>query len=356
MYTSGTTGTSKGVLCSWAYLSGAPGGAFPDDSPVEDGAYYSPWQPYHLTSRTALQIAVQMDLRLVMRRRFSVSMWWDDIRAYNCTHVLCAFLGAWLWNQPPTDRDADNPLRRMAMSPLIKEFREFEQRFGVEVTTTYASVEAGFAIEPPRGADDHRICGHARPGFEVRIVDEHDEEVPVGERGELVIRSDRPWLSFGGYLNDPASTATVLRNGWVHTGDAFTRDEAGNLYFVDRMKDYIKYRGQTISTAEIEAAVSEHPDVVECACVGYASDLAVEGAVGGDDIRVFVVTKNGGVTAEELHLFLVEEQLPRSMVPRYLDFVEELPKNHVNKILKQDLRDRPVTDATWDRERVVEPQ
>jgi len=351
MYTSGTTGTSKGVLCSWAYLAQAPGGTFPPADPVDDGAYYAPWQPYHLTGRVALQMAAQMNLRLVLRERFSLSSWWDDVRQYNCTHALCAFLGAWMWNQPRREDDADNPMKYMTMSPLIPQVAEFEERFGLELATTYASVEAGFAVQPARSPKDHRICGRIRDGFEIRIVDEHDQEVPSGEKGELIIRGDRPWTTFGGYFNDPAATGAIWRNGWIHTGDAFRSDEEGNLYFVDRIKDYIKHRGQKIAAAEVETEVVAHADVVECACIGVPSDLTIDGVVGGDDVRIFVVTTDKNLDVDDLAEFLVQ-RMPRFMVPRYIDFVDRLPKNHLHKVMKNELRALPISETTWDREQV----
>lgn len=349
IYTSGTTGASKGVVCSWAQLAETV--LFPADEAelCDDGGYYSPWQPFHLTGRTAAEIAVRLKLRLIVRERFSISSFWSDVRTYRCTHFYSAFIGAWLWRQPAREDDAQNPLVRMAMVPLIPQYREFETRFGVKLSTSYASVESGFPIEPTHDPKDYRTCGRVRTGYDVRLVDVHDEEVPVGEVGEMVVRSDRPWQSFGGYFNNPEATAAVLGNAWFHTGDGFRMDEAGDLYFSDRLKDYLKYRGKTVSAAEVEQAVEEHPAVIECACVGVPSDLAVEGVVGGDDIRVFVVLdNNSNVAPPDLASFLMES-VPRFMVPRYIDIVDSIPKNHLHKAKKQELREVGINAATWDR-------
>ena len=350
IYTSGTTGASKGVICTWAQLAECVGACFPDDeAELQDGAYYSPWQPFHLTGRTALEIAVRFPMRLVIRERFSISAFWSDVRAYQCTHFFCAFIGAWMWREARRDDDADNPLRRLLMAPLIPEYRQFEQRFGVKVSTAYASVEAGFPLHPAHDPVNHRTCGRMRSGYELRIVDDHDVEVRGGEMGELMVRSEQPWRSFNGYFNNPEATAGALRNGWFHTGDAFVEDAAGDLYFVDRLKDYIKYRGHNVSAAEVEAAVLEYPAVAECACVGVPSDLAAEDVVGGDDIRIFVVTDGTEIVAHELMDFLIK-CMPRFMVPRYIDVVSALPKNHLNKVTKPELRVLPIGESTWDRE------
>jgi crotonobetaine/carnitine-CoA ligase len=175
-----------------------------------------------------------------------------------------------------------------------------------------------------------------------RIVDEHDIDVPVGEVGELVLRTE-PWGIFAGYHRKPEATAEAFRNLWFHTGDGFRRDAEDNFYFVDRVKDAIRRRGENISSFEVEAAVNSHPDVQESAAIG----IAVPGEE--QEIKVFAVRRG---TALPTHTDLaghLAERLPRFMVPRYLEFVDALPKTEAsNRIKKAVLRERGLTGQTWD--------
>ncbi|HSV78088.1 MAG TPA: AMP-binding protein [Ramlibacter sp.] len=351
IYTSGSTGVSKGVIVTWALLGCALDTTFPGDNPsdYDDGAIYCPWQQYHLTGKTALDMAVRLGVRVVLRDRFSVSTFWSDVRTYRCTHFLLAFIAPWLWREPPTPADRDHTLRRVSMVPLMPEWREFGERFGVRVTSLWASTEAGFplsAVDPP----NHRVAGQVVEGYEVQLVDEHDCEVPEGEMGELVVRHRLPWMISPGYLGDAENSLQAWRNGWLHTGDGFVRDPQGWYYFVDRLKDYIKNRGKSVSAAEVEREVIAHPDVIECACVGVPSDLSSEKVLGGEDIRIFVTKEPASeLTAPQLREFLAQ-RMPKFMLPRFIDFVPELPRNHVNKINKPLLRTRPLEANTWDND------
>jgi crotonobetaine/carnitine-CoA ligase len=208
--------------------------------------------------------------------------------------------------------------------------------------------EIGFPItsgwDPPNG----RTCGRRRegsPGYEVRIVDEHDEDVPVGTIGELVVRSREPWVMNSGYWNLPELTGAAWRNGWFHTGDAFREDEDGWLYFVDRKKDALRRRGENISSFEVEAGISAHPAVAEVAVIGVPSEY-VE-----DEVKAVVVLHQGqALTEQELVEWLVP-RMPRFMIPRYVEFVDALPKTDGTfRVRKVELRETLVTAATWDRE------
>jgi crotonobetaine/carnitine-CoA ligase len=342
VYTSGTTGPSKGVVVPWAQMSDAVNANFAGDNAAdyENGAYYCPWPPYNLLGKGAFDIAVRQGLRLVLRRRFSQSNFWSDVRTYGCTHAAIPFIGPWLWCQPEKADDATNPLRRVLMVPVMSEHVEFGKRFGVRVSTGYATTECGFAIGTADPVDP-ASCGRALEGFEVRVVDEHDETVAPGELGELVARHRRPWHQMTGYFDDPAATAAAWRNGWYHTGDAFRYDEAGNLYFSGRLKDYIKHRGQNVSASDLESQVNDHVDVIECACVGIPTELAGEGGFADEDIKLFVIKSDAStLTESELYEFL-RERIPRFMYPQCIEFIASLPRGQMNKVLKRELRTRP---------------
>jgi crotonobetaine/carnitine-CoA ligase len=225
---------------------------------------------------------------------------------------------------------------------LVEGFRE---RFGVSIRTHYGMTEAGAVFNRHEVVDNLASCGTPAPGYEVRLVDEHDYEVPVDEIGELVVRPDRPWTMSLGYLGMPDKTAEAWRNGWFHTGDGFKRDADGRYYFVDRIKDYLRRRGENISSFEVEQFVLEHPDVAEVAAIGVPSEH------GEDEIKIVVVLQRGSlVTPGELIDFLAP-RMPRYMVPRYVELVDSLPHTEAtNRVRKVELRADPFNDATWDRE------
>jgi carnitine-CoA ligase len=258
-----------------------------------------------------------------------------------------------LLSAPERAGDDENPLRDVLMNPLTPESRTFRTRFGVRVCTDYNMTETSIPLHsgwldsgwpdsgwPDNGWDigDWRSCGKVRPGppgYEVRLVDERDIPVAEGAVGELVCRTGEPWAMNAGYLGRPEETATAWRNGWFHTGDAFRMDAAGRYYFVDRIKDAIRRRGENVSSFEIEREVLDHPDVNECAAIGVRSEL------GEQDIKIFVVRRPGsGLTAAAL-LEHMRARCADFMVPRYVEFLEELPRTEATqKVKKSELRAR----------------
>jgi carnitine-CoA ligase len=251
--------------------------------------------------------------------------------------------------QPEEPGDADTPLRHVMMGPLVPQVDDFKRRFGVDVGTGYGMTEIG----APFASDGYELansssCGKLRSGwagYEVRVVDEHDEIVPTGEVGELVVRTREPWVINRGYHGMPEATAAAWRNGWFHTGDGFRIDGDGNYYFVDRLKDAIRRRGENISSFEVEALVSQHPDVIESAAVAVPSEYLE------DEVKICVVLREGStVTHDELITFLVPK-MPKFMVPRYVEFVDALPKTEATmRTQKIKLRAEPLNERTWDRE------
>ncbi len=177
------------------------------------------------------------------------------------------------------------------------------------------------------------------PGYELRLVDEHDREVAPGEVGELIVRSAAPWVMNAGYLNNPEATAHAWRNGWFHTGDAFSQDAEGRYYFRDRIKDTIRRRMENVSSFEVESYAKKHPGVLDCAAVAVRL-----GAQPSDDeeIRLVVVRRpDAAFDAAALHDWLVP-RMPRFMVPRYIEFAEALPQTPTLKVQKAMLRARPL--------------
>jgi crotonobetaine/carnitine-CoA ligase len=349
IYTSGTTGPSKGVLMPWGTLWSFVTTA-PDDFVAPGEGFYAMYPAFHVSGKAMLYQASVFRARMVIREQFSIEHFWDDVRRFGITGAgLVGPMAPFLMLQPERPDDGDTPLRHVMMGPLVPQVDEFKARFGVEVGTGYGMTEIG----APFASDGYDLanaasCGKLRSGwagYEARIVDEHDQPLGPGEVGELVVRTQEPWVVNRGYHGMPEATAAAWRNGWFHTGDAFRFDAEGNYYFVDRLKDAIRRRGENISSFEVEALVAQHPDVVESAAVAVPSEYLE------DEVKICVVLRDGStVTHEELITFLVP-RMPKFMVPRYVEFVDALPKTEATlRTQKVRLRDDPLNDRTWDRE------
>lgn len=191
---------------------------------------------------------------------FDTASFWDTVRATRST--VLTLLGAmvpFLMKAPATSRDRDHTLTKVVLVPLSDASQVFAERFGVDVYTTFNMTETSWPLVSERNPTVRGTCGRPRAGVEARIVDENDCELAPGQSGELILRTDMPWAMNHGYHNNPEATARAWRNGWFHTGDAFRRDAEGNFFFVDRIKDAIRRRGENISSFEVEAEVGGHP-------------------------------------------------------------------------------------------------
>jgi crotonobetaine/carnitine-CoA ligase len=359
IYTSGTTGPSKGVVVPWGGLQyAALDRMFVGDSPEQhrDAALYSPWPIFHSSSRTGLAFAAEWGGRLVIRARLSATQFWDDIRRFACTHAHLIGFAGFLHVQPERPDDADNSLRRVLMNPVLAEYRAFEKRFGVVVSTGWGMTEIGF---PMATADlsNAKTCGTLSPLYEARIVDETGSDVADGQVGQLIVRPKRPWLLLKAYLGKPEATAKAWRDGWFYTGDALRRDNGGHYYFVDRVADYMRVRGNNVSSVEVEIEVRSHPDVADVAAVGVPASIGSGGrssppirvATTEDEIKLVVIRRPGSSLTESGLLHYLIPRLPRFMTPRFIEFVDELPRTPTGKIQKRLLRAEVVSANTWDR-------
>jgi crotonobetaine/carnitine-CoA ligase len=217
------------------------------------------------------------------------------------------------------------------------------QRFGIDMHTAFNMTELATPIRSQANPPVLGTCGRARPGVECRIVDENDIEVAPGVVGELIVRTARPWEITQGYYKNPEATVRAWRNGWFHTGDAFRCDADGNFFFVDRMKDAIRRRGENISSFEVESEACAHPDVREAAAIPVPSEL------GEDEVMLVVVPVAEALDPLALLRFM-EPRVAAYMLPRYIRIVAELPKTPTAKVEKHRLRSEGVTADTWDRE------
>jgi crotonobetaine/carnitine-CoA ligase len=346
IYTSGTTGPSKGVLLPQAYYTTwARRGT--DLVGMEPGrTCYTPEPLFHSDARSYVISSLMTGGRLALGRRFSVSGFWDDVRAADASYF--SYLGTMLsllHAAPERDDDSDNPaLMGMGGAAPAAIHLDFERRFGVRLVEMYGMTEA---IMITSNAPDVRRVGSVGkpvPGLEVQLVDADDLPVPTGEIGELVLRPREPDTIMSGYWNKPEATLAAWRNLWFHTGDRMRADEDGYLYYVGRLKDSIRRRGENVSAWEVELAMGRHPHVLDAAAIGVPSEL------GEEDVAALVVPREGcRIDPEELHAFLSAD-LPRFAVPRYIEVVESLPKTPTERVNKDLVRTRGLTDRAWDAE------
>lgn len=346
LYTSGTTGPSKGVVIPWAQAYATATGAIPLDGLGADDAWYSPYPMFHMSGKLAFYASAIFGGRFVLRPVFKTDEFWDDIRRFSCTcSMLIGSTPAFVWNEPDHGNDRDHPLRNVLMAPTPDDPEAFIARFGFRICTIFNMTEISCPIMSLWDLGPKGSAGRLRPGYHVRIVDEHDNEVPPGVLGEIAVRADEPWVLMAGYWQNPEATVEAWRNYWFHTGDAGMYDEDGYFYFVDRIKDAIRRRGENVSSMELEAVINDCPDVLESAAVGVSSEY------GEEDIKVYVVPAGDSFDPVQVMEYLLP-RLPRFMMPRFIVTVDELPKTPTEKIRKHLLRERNDAEDLWDREAV----
>jgi len=346
-FTSGTTGPSKAVRIPWGQLHAINTATFPYDDLDAADVFYCFTAHAHFGSKALPYLAAMTGGQVVIRPRFSLTSFWEDIARFGITTASLVGSMADMLAQSP-DSPGETSLRNMFMAPLGPSYRQFAERFDLRICTVYNSTENGVPICSGWNPDNERTVGRVRqgyPGFEVRIVDENDFEVPDGTPGECVVRSAVPWTMNAGYLNNPEATVSAWRNGWFHTGDALVRHPEGDYSFVDRLKDVIRRRGENISSFDVETDVRLNPLVAECAAV------AVPAETSEDEILLFVTLRPGAaLSAEELAADLLG-RMTRFMVPRYIEVIDAFPKTQATeRIIKADLRARGIGPRTWDRE------
>ena len=257
---------------------------------------------------------------------------------------LLGVMATFLLNLPPRENDKDHPLHTFLVVPFNKEATNLAERFGVTVHTIFNMTEISCPIFSPPNPTEPGYCGRPRHGVTLRIVDEYDIELPPRSTGQLIVRTDHPWAMNHGYYKTPQATVDAWRNGWFHTGDAFYMTEEGDYYFVDRIKDAIRRRGENISSIEVESQILAFNAVQECAAIAVPSEF------GEDEVMVVLSAKpNQTVNPIKLIEFL-RPRMAHFMIPRYIRIMDELPKTPTAKLQKNPLREAGITDDTWDRE------
>jgi crotonobetaine/carnitine-CoA ligase len=348
IYTSGTTGVSKGALGPQKFWIVVAEQLLPLREGGKDDIFYTFLPLYHMNCQCLTTITTFLaEGQMVLSDKFSASRFWDDIKKYGATQFN--YLGAVipiLEKQPEKPDDINNTVRVAFGAGCPQAVMErFEKRFGLTCMEGFGMTEIGIPVHVTLYDRRPGSCGKPLPIYDVRLFDDDDNEVPPHVPGEFVFRPLEPYTMMLGYYNMPDKTLETYRNLWFHSGDLGQRDEDGYLYFVDRKKDALRRRGENISSFEVERAINAHPSVLESAAVAVKSELAE------DEVKICVVLKPGqSLTPEKLIEFAVE-RMPYFAVPRFVEFMDALPKTPTERVQKYLLKEAGVTPNTWDREK-----
>ena len=345
--TSGTTGPSK--LVRTTYAQHAQAGAATLDSWAfgPDDTYLCDLPLYHVAAINTTFHMIRSRSRIALRSRPQLNAYWEVARDTQATYAhIYSTVMAYLQAQPPRGAEHEHRLRLVSMIPLPADVESFRRRFGIgHISTSWGSTEAAGAVIGPDSAElPPRSCGRIRPGWHVRLVDAFDSEVPEGTAGEAIVRCDSPWMIAAEYVGAPSATAAAWRNGWFHTGDLLRRDDEGVYYFVDRLKDSLRRRGQNVSSYEVETVIQAYPGVLEVAVVPERSDAAAE-----DEVKAWIVVEHQAAIDFGDLLRYCASNLPHYMVPRYFELAVTFDKTPTGKIRKEVLVQRGSAHSTWDR-------
>lgn len=352
LMTSGTTGPSKGVVMPHSQFY------FFAEEDVQltrlrqDDVYMTAFPLFHGNAQfLTVYPSLIAGAHVVLYPRFSASDWAGRARRSGATvtNLLGATM-AFILAHPPSENDKTHRVRCIYAAPLSPDLAgKFTERFGVkEYVDGFGQTEiSNVFMTPPDAPRPPGASGVlVDQWFEIRLANpETDEEVPEGEIGELLVRNKAPGIMSTEYLGMPEKTVETKRNLWFHTGDALRRDPQGWYYFVDRVKDALRRRGENISSFEVEAGVRSHPAVADCAVIGVRADQAA----GEDEVMAYVVLNEGAEVSFEALIAWCDARMPAFMVPRYIEVIPQLPRTATEKVQKKVLRERGVTPNTWDR-------
>ena len=349
-YTSGTTGRSKGVIAP--HLHTAMLGRCCFRFFKEDDRFLVNLPYFHMGGVVAPFGMLAFGASMALLKEFRTQTFWDEVnRTQSTSSFLLGAISTFLMRQPVSTQDAKSSLRSAIQQPVTADSAALSKRFGIDLYTQLDMTEmAAYILSPALSAEtmENGYCGRETvvwPHFEARLVDENDCEVAPGEVGELIVRCNMPHVISPGYWNMPEATAEAWRNGWFHSGDALRKDGAGNYYFVDRIKDCIRRRGENISSAEIEEQLLLYPGVHNAAAVAAKSEL------GEDEVLAVIEPKpDGKIVAAALFEFLIP-RLPHYMLPRYIRKMSQMPYTQTHKVQKAKLRSEGINASdVWDRE------
>ena len=346
LYTSGTTGPSKGVCCPHAQFFWW---GLNTSHLLEIGAddiLCTTLPLFHTNALNTFFQALVTGATAIFEQRFSATSFWTTLAARQATvtYLLGAMVPILLSREAQPAERAHRT--RIALAPGVPAHfhAEFTRRTSVGLLDGYGSTETNFVIGSRLDSQKPGTMGRLFEGFAARVVDGEDNEIPDGTPGELVLRADGAFAFGTGYFGTPDKTVEAWRNLWFHTGDRVIREADGYFKFVDRLKDAIRRRGENISSFEVEQVLLSHPEIATAAAYPVRSELAE------DEVMAAIVRRPDTALSEIALMEFCQPRLAYFAVPRFIDFVEELPTTESGKVQKYKLRDRGVTPGTWDRE------
>ena len=354
VYTGGTTGPSKGCMLSHNYCYVFCQQMLRMTNRTKDTHTWTPLPLFHMNSVcSTVMVNMIVGGKVSIYPRFSVSNFWPEIERTKATEI--SILGAMF---PMLASAPDNEAMKRCYGQLNAAWgapfppsiqAQWKERFGLKYTASgcFGLTECSLMTVLPYGTP-------AKPGssgmrnewFDVRIVDDNDNEVPNGTPGEMIVRPRMPHIMFEGYWRRPEETLKVMKNLWFHTGDIGKFDDDGYFFFVDRKKDYLRRRGENISSFEVENAFRAHEAVDD-----VAAHAVIDKQLGEDELKVTIILKVGAVLDEDTLCRWAIDHLPYYAVPRFIEFRSDFPRSPVGKVQKYELRDQGVTPTTWDREK-----
>lgn len=351
MYTSGTTGKSKGVVrpCAADYSSAQNYSSIMDLT--NDDTVFTCLPLFHSNAMVmGVYPAMISGCKVVVEEKYSASKFWKWMKDFEITKFnLVGVMSYFMWNAPVVPEEKGHKVKLVLGSPAPHDIiEEFMERFNILFTEGYGLTEVGQCTFT-RPNEPFRVgsCGKESPGYEIKIVNpETDEELPRNTPGELVLRPRIPNICLHYYYKMPEKTVSDFRNLWFHTGDLCRMDEDGYIFFMDRVKDYIRRRGENISSFEVENLISTHSNIEESAAI--AVKLDEQGRHSEDELMIVIVLKEGLTLMPEELIEYLKPIMPKFMIPRFVRFRDSLPKTPTNRVQKVKLREEGITKDTWD--------
>lgn len=346
LYTSGTTGNPKGVMCAHKYYKYAGQGVQKALNLQREDRLLTSLPLFHMNAQTlATSGSLSSQSSLVLLDKFSASTFWEDITKYGAS--IFFYLGSILpvlLKQSVTESEKNNKVRiAVGAQANPNKFEEYEKRWNLKMIELYGMTE-GIGTINPLDARKVGSCGKSFADHHVKLVDEQQQEVKCGEVGEIALTG--PSLTLG-YFQDEEKTKETYRDGWVLTGDMGYMDNEGYLFFVDRKKDIIRRSGENISSAEIESTLMAHPSIIEAAAIPVPDEVRDE------EVKVFVVPKKeeeaSSLTSAEI-IAWCEDKLANFKIPRYIEFRDYLPKTETQKVMKSKLIEESKYHVGWIRD------
>ena len=347
MYTSGTTGPSKGVMLSHGHLFSFAINTAKVSYLTRNDTYYICMPLFHVNGLGIQCLSsLYAGIRVYCRERFSPNKWLEDVINSGATITnLLGVMPEFVFNTKPSSLDKKHSLRVIGAVPISKEWaKEFEERFNIKFLQGFGMTESGMSFYEDLN-EETTIPGCAgypvSDLYEVKVANpENDEFLPPNSVGELLIRPKHPGIFSAGYYKMPEKTVEAWRNLWFHTGDACYFDEKGRMHYFDRIKDCIRRRGENISAFELEQVVNSYESVIECAAIG----VKTKDSGGEEEVLVCIVKENNAEIELEDFLLYCKENLPRFAIPKFIRFVESIKKTGSGKLSKVVVREEGLTN------------